>query len=489
MNKWAGAGLSYDGTFMPTRKMLINRRDFLKKCAAVAAGGAVLSNRTLQVHVSARRPNIVFIFIDDMGWTGTSFMGSKYYETPRIDKLAREGMVFTSTYTCGPNCAPTRACLMSGQYTPRHGVYTVGSSERGNSRLRRLIPVRNTTTLDPAVVTFAEALKSAGYATACIGKWHLGNTAEFSPTAQGFDANVSKADLDTDPNDPKRIYGLTVAASRFIEANKSRPFLLYLSHHTVHTPVEASQELTAKYQDKPHWDGHNNPKYAAMTEHTDDGIGRILDKLDELKLTDNTVVIFYSDNGGAGKQTSNKPLRGAKGMLYEGGIRVPMVVRWPGVVRPGTSCSVPVNTVDFYPTFLEIASAPKPANHILDGESIVPLLSGKSTLKRDTIFWHFPAYLQGDNYEGARDPYFRTRPVGAVRKGNWKLLQYFEELEFGDNDQVQLELYNLADDIGEKNNLAATMPEKTDELLATLVAWRRSVNAPVPKEHNPDYVG
>jgi arylsulfatase A-like enzyme len=213
------------------------------------------------------------------------------------------------------------------------------------------------------------------------------------------------------------------------------------------------------------------------------------DKLDEAGLTDNTLVVFYSDNGGAGKQTSNVPLRGAKGMLYEGGVRVPMIVRWPGVVRPGSTCDMPVISVDFYPTFLEITGAPRPKNHILDGTSIVPLLRGNKALGRDTLFWHCPVYLQGDNYDGARDTYFRTRPVGAVRKGDWKLLQYFEELEFGDGDQVQLELYNLADDIGETSNLAKAMPEKTQELLNLLVEWRQRVNAPVPTEHNPDYTG
>jgi len=486
----------------------MNRRDFLKKLAGAACcpaalgsisagrltaipafGGSVLSNRALEVRLGGRHPNIVFIFIDDMGWTGTSFMGSGYYETPNIDKLAREGMVFTSAYTCAPNCAPTRACLMSGQYTPRHSVYTVGSSSRKKA-LERLIPIPNTTNLDPAIATIAEAIKPAGYASACIGKWHLGNAAEFSPAGQGFDLAVSRGNLPNDPNDPKDISGLTDKAIEFIETNKARPFFLYLSHHAVHTPVEATDQKTAKYKGKPPWDGHVDPAYAAMTEHTDDGVGRVLAKLDELQLTGNTMVIFYSDNGGAGKQTSNQPLRGAKGMLYEGGIRVPMIVRWPGVVRPATTCDVPVNSVDFYPTFLEITGATKPKNQPLDGESIVPLLKGQNDLKREAIFWHCPIYLQGDNYQGARDPHFRTRPVGAVRKGDWKLLQYFEQSKFGDEPGLpELELYNLADDLGEKNNLAEKMPDKTDELLKELLAWRRSVNAPIPTEQNPDYSG
>ena len=467
---------------------IINRRDFLKKCAAVTTGGFILSSRVMEACFGGKRPNIIFIFIDDMGWTGTSFMGSGYYETPNIDKLAREGMVFRSAYTCGPNCAPTRACLLSGQYTPRHGVYTVGSSERGESRFRRLIPTQNTTSLDTRIVTIAEALKPAGYVSACIGKWHLGG-AESSQLAQGFDVSVDSGDFQKDPKDPKHIFSFTDAAIKFIEENKDRSFFLYMSHHAIHTPVEATDELTVKYQNKPAWHGQNNSKYAAMTEHTDDGVGRLLAKLDELKLTDNTLVIFYSDNGGAGEQTSNYPLRGAKGMLYEGGIRVPMAVRWPGVVKAGTSCDVPVNSVDFYPTFLEIAGVRRPGNQLLDGESIVPLLRGAKSLKRQAIFWHFPAYLQGNN-EGARDTYFRTRPAGAIRKGDWKLIQYFEQLEFGEEPSLpELELYNLADDIGEQNNLAKTMPEKRDELLQELVAWRQSINAPIPTRHNTDYTG
>lgn len=480
------------------RCALMNRRDFLKRCVGAAGGvalsacapagaAAVLSNKIIDLNIGAKRPNIVFIFIDDMGWTGTSYMGSEYYETPRIDKLSREGMVFTNAYTAAANCAPTRACLMSGQYTPRHGVFTVGSSTRDKPR-ERLVPIPNTTELDPAIVTIPEALKAAGYVSACIGKWHLGNNSPYSPADQGFDVSVARGDLDNDPDDPKDIYGLTAEAVKFVEANKDRPFFLYMAHHTVHTPVEARGELTAEYQDKPPSNGQDDPKYAAMTEHTDEGVGILLDKLDELGLVKNTIVIFYSDNGGAGHQTSNMPLRGAKGMLYEGGIRVPMIVRWPGVVRPGSTCSVPVITVDFYPTFLDIAGAPRPKELALDGVSIAPLLHGKKTLNRDALFWHCPVYLQG-NYEGARDPYFRTRPVGAVRKGDWKLLQYFEELEFGDGDQVQLELYNLADDLGETNNLAEAMPEKTQEMLDLLVSWREQVNAPIPVEHNPEYAG
>jgi len=469
----------------------MNRRDFLKKCIAVGAGGFVLSNRALELSISAKHLNIVFIFIDDMGWTGTSYMGSGYYETPRIDALSREGMVFTSAYTSAPNCSPTRACLLSGQYGPRHGKYTNSDPSRKPS-LERLIPIENKNYLPPEIVTIAESLKPAGYATACVGKWHLGTKAEYLPPSQGFDYVVSRDDIPAEPDvDPKRIDAFTDRAIVFMESsvNKNRPFFLYMAHHTVHGPVEATEEKIAEYEGKEPWDGHTDPNYAAMTEHTDDGVGRLLDKIDELGIRDNTVVVFYSDNGGPHGLTSNYPLRGAKGMLYEGGIRVPMTIRWPGVVRPGTICDEPITSVDFYPTLLEMASAPNPAGHILDGLSIVPLLKGAKKLNRQAIFWHFPAYLQGTDATGARDTDFRTKPVGAIRKGNWKLLQYFEELEFGDGPLPQLELYDLENDIDESNNLADAMPEKRDELLAALVAWRQSVNAPVPTEHNPAYTG
>ena len=467
--------------------MAINRRDFLKSFAALGAGGLLLSNKAMDIRRRRRRPNIVFIFTDDMGWTGVSYMGSGYYETPEIDVLSREGMVFTDAYTCGPNCAPTRACLMSGQYGSRHGVFTVGSSARGESAMRRLIPVTNNTNLAGEIVTIPEALKTAGYTSACIGKWHLG---KLLPPAQGFDFTIANGDIPKDADvDPKRASAFTDEAIDFMEANKDRPFFLYLSHHAVHTPDESTPVLKAKYAAKDPWHGQDNATYGGMTEHTDTTVGRLLDKIDALGLRDDTVVIFYADNGGHYGQTSNYPLRGAKGMLYEGGVRVPMAVRWPGVVKAGSKCAVPVITVDFFPTFLEIAGAKAPSGKVLDGESIVGLLDGKKELKRDAIYWHFPCYLQGSNAPGARDIYWRTRPAGAIRKGDWKLIQYFEELEFGEGPLPELELYNLAADLAEENNLADSNTAKRDELLADLEAWRASLNAPIPTEHNTEYTG
>jgi arylsulfatase A-like enzyme len=471
--------------------MKIKRRAFLKKCLAAGAGGYVLSSKSLDLNFSGSKPNIVFIFIDDMGWTGTGFNGSGYYETKHIDKLSTEGMVFTNAYTCAPNCAPTRATLLSGTYGPRTGVFTVGTSSRLPEK-ERLIPVDNNTDLATEVVTYADALKAGGYATACVGKWHLGKKDQFLPPAQGFEFTISRDDIPAEPDiDPKRIEAFTDNAISFMESavEKNRPFMLYMSHHTVHSPIEATAEMTAKYEPKTPWQGQDQPNYAAMTEHTDDGVGRLLERIDELGIRDNTMVIFYSDNGGPHGMTSNYPLRGAKGMLYEGGIRVPMIVRWPGVTRPGSKCDEPVNSVDFFPTFLEVTGTKKPTGKLLDGLSIVPLLKGKKELDREALFWHFPTYLQGGDASGARDTSFRTKPVGAIRKGKWKLLQYFEEMEFGDGPLPELELYDLEADMAESTNLADINTAKRDELLADLEAWRASVNAPVPNVHNPYYTG
>ncbi|MHC4300469.1 MAG: sulfatase, partial [Planctomycetota bacterium] len=356
---------------------------------------------------------------------------------------------------------------------------------------RKLIPIENKTTLDPGVVTIAEALKSAGYVTASIGKWHLGKGSESGPEGQGFDVSIggNRAGMTRRHFSPYRLANLTDGPEgeyltdrltdeslKFIEANRDKPFFLYLSHYAVHTPIQAKEAMIDKYKNKQPHGGQNNPTFAAMVESVDQSVGRVMKRLDELGLRDNTVVIFFSDNGGVFGITSMEPLRGGKGTLYEGGIREPMIIRWPRKVKGGRVCDVPVIGIDFYPTMLDIAGAPKPAGQVLDGESIVPLLKGKRTLERDAIFWHFPAYLQR-NY-GWKETW-RTTPAGVVRRGDWKLIEYFED--------GRLELYNLKDDIGEQNNLAQKMPDKTKQLHERLKQWRRSVNAPVPTELNPAY--
>ena len=390
----------------------MKRRDFLKKCAATANGfiisqfalaaGCASPGGSEKTPLDRKPPNIVFIFIDDMGWRDVGFMGSEYYETPNIDRLAGQGMVFTNAYSNAPNCAPARACLLSGQYSPRHGVYTVDTSSRSKSKLRKLIPIENTTNLDSNIMTIAEAIKPAGYISASIGKWHLGDDPEFGPVGQGFDINVAghsaghpqngyfvpykNPELSDGPPGEYLTDRLTDEALNFIETNKDQPFFLYLPHYAVHTPLQAKEELIEKYKNKPGSNGQNNPKYAAMIESTDKGVGRIMDKLNELGLTEETIVFFFSDNGGVKGITSNQPLRGGKGMLYEGGIREPMAVRWPGVVEPGTTSETPIIGVDLFPTILEMAGVPTTEDKLLDGESIVSLLKNQGDLDRQAIF-------------------------------------------------------------------------------------------------------
>ena len=439
------------------------------------------------------KPNIVFIYIDDLGWKDVGFMGSRYYETPHIDRLASQGMVFTDAYACAPNCAPSRACLFTGQYSPRHGMYTVNSSVRGHSEQRKLIPIPNKLDLETRFVTFAEVLKEAGYATGSIGKWHLGDDPQYGPTAQGFDVNIAgdrwgmpktyfspyqMSALEDGPEDEYLTDRLTDEALKFLEENRTRPFFLYLSHYAVHSPTEAKTDITRKYLRKKPDGDQGNPVYAAMVESMDESVGRVVKKLDELNLTEKTVVVFFSDNGGHGPVTGMEPLRGSKGMVYEGGIRVPMIVRWPGSVKPGSRSSVPVIGVDFFPTILEIAGVEKSPDQVLDGESIVKLLQGETVLERKALFWHFPVYIEGRR-KGNRDPNFRARPSSVIRQGDWKLIEYFED---GD-----LELFHLSEDIGETRNLADENPAKREELHSVLVAWRKTVQAPVPTEPNPDY--
>jgi len=395
-----------------------------------------------------------------------------------------------SAYANAPNCAPSRACLLSGQYGPRHGIYTVGNSDRGKPQFRKLVPTKNTTVLADRFVTIAESLQSAGYVTATMGKWHLGT----DPTTQGFDVNIAGKHWGSPsgggyhspynyPNLVNREKGeyltdrLGQEACKFIEANKDKPFFLYLTHYAVHTPIQSKPGLKAKYQKKNPVGGHKNAAYAGMIESMDDSIGAVQATLKRLKLEENTVVIFFSDNGGHGGVTSNAPLRGSKGMLYEGGIREPLVVKWPGVTKPGAVCNEPVIGVDLYPTFLEMAGARRPKNYQLDGLSIAQLLrDSTASLDRKALHWHFPCYLQG--YTTRHGP-FRTTPAAAIRMGDWKLIEFFEN--------GKLELYNLKNDLSEKNNLAQKMPAKTKELHAAMLKWRKSVKAPVPTEKNPLY--
>lgn len=467
----------------------MNRRKFLKTVSISAATGAVLP--VFNCSTQKNKPNIVLMLIDDLGWKDVGYMGNDFYETPNIDKLASQGMVFTHAYSNAPNCAPTRASLLTGLYTPRHRIFTVNSAARGKSHLRKLIPIPNTANLDTKFPTIATTLKDAGYVSTSIGKWHLGDDPEFGPIAHGFDENIGGNHL----GHPKSYFSpyknkniadgpegeyltdrLTEEALKFIDTNKDRPFFLYLSHYTVHTPLQANKDLIEKYKAKKSGKIHNNPTYAAMIESMDESVGRVLKKLQELQLEKNTIVFFISDNGGHGSITSQTPLRGSKGMLYEGGIRVPMIVYWPGKVIEKSTCETPVMTADIFPTIYKIIAESIQTNFNFDGSSLLPLLFQTGNLKRKAIYWHFPAYLE--RYRGMKQPW-RITPSSAIREGDWKLIKFFEN--------EKLEIYNLKDDIGEKNNLVDSLPEKANELHEKLKKWQKKVNAPVPTELNPEY--
>jgi arylsulfatase A-like enzyme len=340
-----------------------------------------------------------------------------------------------------------------------------------------------------------EALKDAGYVTCHAGKWHLND----DPTTQGFDINIggnhagnpgsyyppyrNVPSLEA-PTDEYYLTNLVMDKTiQFLQGMDEQPFFIYYSPYAVHTPIHPVKELLPKYLDKVAWNGQTNAEYATMVENLDIQVGRLIDELKRAGKLDDTFILFTSDNGGHYRVTKQWPLRSGKGSYYEGGIREPMFVRWPGKVAPGSITDVPVTNLDFYPTFLEIAGVEKPAGKILDGQSLIKILEGNGTMEDRPLFWHFPIYLEAYVKEGDRtqDPLFRTRPGSAMRLGDWKLIHYFENNDF--------ELYNLKEDIAENNNLAETNPEKLNELLVILEQWRKTTNAPVPRELNPEYSG
>jgi arylsulfatase A-like enzyme len=454
---------------------------------------AILANDLLAQAPPARQPNVLFIFLDDYGWRDCGFMGSDYYQTPNIDALAARGMVFTNAYAGAANCAPSRACLLSGQYSPRHEIYNVGTKRRGRRKFGKLEHIPGTDTLRTDIRTWAHQIHDAGYHTGTIGKWHLSD----NPIPYGFDFNFAGThsgsppkgyfpphpnidELEDAPDDEYLTDRLTDEAIGFIDRNAQRPWFLYLTHFAVHTPLQAKPDLVAQYEARPKGKLHNHAVMAAMIESVDLGIGRIIERIKQLGLQDKTAIVFTSDNGGYGPATSMDPLKGYKGTYYDGGIREPFFVVWPGVVAPGSESEVPVINVDLHPTFCAITGADFPKQQILDGQSLMPLLSGTGVFADRAIFWHFPAYLQSyQRIDSQRDPLFRSRPCSIIRHGDWKLHEYFEDGE--------LELYNLREDIGEQSNLADAQPETTKRLHQELRAWRRETSAPVPAEPNPQY--
>ena len=475
--------------------------------APLAAWGAA--------EVPKARPNIIVILSDDLGWADLSCYGSTFYESPHLDNLAAQGMRFTQAYSSSPYCSPSRAAIMTGRYPAR---LKLTDYIPGNGKSGKFLPAEMKMELPLEEVTIAEVLKGAGYATWHVGKWHLGDTG-FYPQNQGFDVNIAGhagglppsyfwpygMDKKPDPNNyhSRGVPGLedgkpgehlcdrlTSEAMKLIEHRKpDQPFFLYLPFYDVHIPAMAKPELVKKYQAKaakmglpnvksaPTYDegtvarGSEQPPklleqqvnitYAAMIETMDTNVGRLMAKLGELGLADNTVILFTSDNGGH-FITSNRPLRGCKGWLYEGGVREPWFVRWPGVTKPGSTCDVPIINTDIFPTLLEAAGLAAMPDLHRDGISIVPLLKGDTKPTHDALFWHYPHY--GNHGNG---------PCSSVRVGDWKLIEWLED------DSV--ELFNLAADLSEKNDVSAQYPEIVRQLRERLHAWRKESDANMPR--------
>ena len=467
----------------------MNRRQLLKSIAigAGALGLGRIADLTPAFGARAaksgitNRPNFLFILADDLGWSQIGCYGSNYYETPNIDRLAREGMRFTDAYAACPVCSPTRASIMTGKYPARLHLtdFIAGGSfpyEKYNQpEWQKYLPLEE--------VTIAEVLKTAGYATASFGKWHLSidkkppKSLPFNPDKQGFDEYyvTYKPSSKTDPeSDAHNVEAITQKSLEFMERHKDEPFFLYVPHNTIHAPVLGKKKLVQKYKNKPGSDlPQNNPVLGAMIEELDKSTGRLLKKLDELKIADKTIVIFFGDNGGLERYAKQTPLRSGKANLYEGGIREPLIVRWPGVVKPGSTCSEPVTSVDFFPTFLEIVGMKDQAKKPIDGVSLVPVLNQSGTLNRRAIYWHYPHYHSSS-----------IGPCGAIRAGDYKLIEWFDESICGPG--TEFELYNLKEDIGEQNNLAKKMPERVEQLKKMLYNWRSKVSAQILTP-NPNY--
>lgn len=435
-----------------------------KKAAKVNFGNAVLSTCLLSGFAeaeekSARPPNILFILTDDLGIRDLGCYGSDYYRTPRLDQLAAEGMLFSNAYAAAPVCSPTRAAALTGLYPHRVHLTDALPWDRLPDN-PRWIPPNHLKELPASYPTYAKALRAAGYRTALFGKWHLGNEHNFFERGKhhdyGFDEVFDAGYRDRNEID-KAVEALTAETLSFLERNQDRPFMLALHHHTPHVPLVCPPEFEALYDGVPKGELHQNQRYAGMMSHMDDATGRLLDQLDALGLSENTLVIFTSDNGGLSAETSNLPYRSGKATLYEGGIRVPLIIRWPGRIAPASVSAAVTTSTDFFPTFLEFAGLPlAPVAH-RDGVSLMPvLLSGESWDQPRAVFWHLPHYRS----EG---------PQSAVRSGEWKLVHNLDGETF--------ELFNLAEDPGEENNLFAEETEKAAELQARLEEHLRETGA------------
>lgn len=443
--------------------------------------------------------NVVFYLIDDMGWMDIGANGSDYYRTPHIDRLAAEGMRFTNGYAACNVCTPTRAAIMTGKYPARLLMTQWLPSGRWDAKAHRLREARYLQAMPLEEFTIAEALREEGYSTAFMGKWHLGPEPYYFPRHQGFDVNVggrdygapgsywypyqgkwlipttnqlySKRDTVVDGKEGDYLIDrIAEEGEKYIRSVADKPFFLMMSHYGVHTPLQGKPDKVARFEAIPDEKRKGDPRYAAMVESIDDSVGRIVDTLEDLGLDDRTLIIFTSDNGGHSKATRNAPLRANKGSNYEGGLRVPVVIKWPGNTKPGSVSEELVYSGDFYPTILAATGSPmRPLQHI-DGVDLTPVLRGEGDSGRDALFWHYPHYN--------RHP--QNFPASIIRKGKWKLI---EKLDTG-----ELELYDLDSDIGETSNLAEARPELTQRLYGELDQWRQDVGAD-PMRPNPEYEG
>jgi arylsulfatase A-like enzyme len=489
----------------------ITRREFTKTMLGGLAAIALNPQHFVQAASSKKKPlNFVFFLIDDFGWMDIGANNPHcFYETPNIDRLARSGMNFINGYAANPVCSPTRFSIMTGKYPSRFDATNWFSGKRSGrfngAPLNDWMPLSE--------VTLGEALKEHGYKTAFIGKWHLGSEEKYWPENQGFDINIGgwavgsprggyfapfeNPRLGDYPKGSHLPKVLTDESLKILDRYKEDPFLLYLAFYSVHTPLQGREDLIAKYKAKRQkilgaderefapeeqvWPVKQPRKvrirqchavYGAMVEAMDEQIGRVLDKLEELGIDDNTVVLFMSDNGGLstseGSPTSNLPLRGGKGWVYEGGIREPFLIRWPGVTQAGSHCDVPVISTDFYPTILDMAGLPLKTDQHLDGVSLVPLLKGETKIDRDALYWHYPHYANQGGFPG-----------GAIRMGDWKLIERFED--------GRVHLYDLGRDIGEREDLASKYPERVEQMRNKLHAWYKEVDAKFlqPKDGGP----
>jgi arylsulfatase A-like enzyme len=510
------------------------KKNLLECCYSLGVLGLLpLAVSSCSKNKEEDKPNIIFFLVDDLGWSDLGCYGSSYYETPNVDRFAREGVRFTSAYSACHVSSPTRASILTGKY-PATLHLTDWLPGRPDSPSQMLTVPPFNQHLPYGEITLAEALKDFGYTTGIYGKWHLGDDPS-TPLAHGFDIRVPEGEFGRRYYAPFDIKGLackegdyltdrlTDEALAFIDNNKERPFFLYLSHFAVHNPLEGRKDLVEKYREKlertpvmetlpyvlegnpddpdpvtpeeaaillrdKEYEGfydlpnrmikikqhQDNEVYAAMVESMDKSFGRVLSRVKELGLDDNTIIIFFSDNGGRANgtstntSTSNLPLRGGKGWLYEGGIRVPLIVKWPEHGKTGHECDESVISIDFYPTILEMTGCPLPEEQEIEGVSLVPLLKGKRNLARAAIYWHFPHYSN----------HGRQSPGGAIRKGDLKLIEYYE------NNTVQL--FNIKEDIGEQHDISGSNPETVNELRTMLHTWRESVNAQMMGK-NPDY--